>query len=584
MARRRAEASRSDDDAYIRRSSRLHYLQAPRRMFGRAATTKLCAALLLFLTQAAFGKVRPGECAAAAAACKSPANAIVAENCQNGTASSEWDVNGAGDPTIQGFATRISIQPGEAIAFKVDTDASQYDIDIYRLGYYGGLGARHVARVAPSAALPQRQPSCKRDSATRLVDCGNWAVSGSWHAPAEAVSGLYIARLTRAEPPRTWRHDDSQAAPGAWIPGTKAPAPEPMDVNETINPARRVHSAHAYGAQGRGRLRNALRRPRASLIYFVVRINDEDGADLLFQTSDTTWNAYNTYGGTSMYGGLGSAWDAPEPMRRSYKASYNRPLVTRSVRAINAPLGAEYPLIRFLERNGFDVSYASGARLAPRRLDLLSSTPAPNAPKRGGLIFSHISSPADPLLRSFWQGWTCICAARPSSGGTGPSYPSAMMSTGRAHSVQQWRRREIRACTSRSSLATKYSGGYGLPAANLPTPRHPRLLRKQRCLLAAVHAGRHVNEGDAYAYERARALARPGSLMSPPATLMKPPLMLAGAMGGERVHPYRGHGCGDRCADHGVLQGDACCEEARPDRYRVDRHMARRPLAQPPRP
>ena len=38
----------------------------------------------------------------------------------------------------------------------------------------------------------------------------------------------------------------------------------------------------------------------ASHIPFVVR-NDASHSDLLFQTSDTTWQAYNTYGGNSLY-------------------------------------------------------------------------------------------------------------------------------------------------------------------------------------------------------------------------------------------------------------------------------------------
>src|SRR5262245_23031689 len=71
-------------------------------------------------------------------------NEIVLENQLTGNPASEWDLpgQGAGDPSIQGFATDISVDQGQTIQFKVDTDASSYRIDIYRLGYYGGLGAR----------------------------------------------------------------------------------------------------------------------------------------------------------------------------------------------------------------------------------------------------------------------------------------------------------------------------------------------------------------------------------------------------------------------------------------------------------
>jgi len=110
-------------------------------------------------------------------------NAIVTENALPGNRPREWDVVGAGDPSIQGFATDISVNRGGSISFKVDTDATQYRLDIYRLGYYAGLGARRVATVHPSAALPQTQPACLSDPATGLVDCGNWQVSASWHVP-----------------------------------------------------------------------------------------------------------------------------------------------------------------------------------------------------------------------------------------------------------------------------------------------------------------------------------------------------------------------------------------------------------------
>ena len=81
-------------------------------------------------------------------------NPIVVENSLPGNPPSEWDVDGAGDPTIQGFATDISVNKGETIQFKVKTDATNYRLDIYRLGYYDGLGARLVNRhLLPSAPL-----------------------------------------------------------------------------------------------------------------------------------------------------------------------------------------------------------------------------------------------------------------------------------------------------------------------------------------------------------------------------------------------------------------------------------------------
>ncbi len=241
----------------------------------------------------------------AAAAC---ANEIACENALPGTDPRVWQISGAGDATIQGFATEISVNRGTRVDFKIATNAAAYTIKIYRTGYYQGLGARQVGTVSPSAVLPQTQPQCINDVATDLVDCGNWAVSASWNVPADAVSGVYIARLTRSD------------------------------------------------------------TGGASHITFIVR-DDASHSDLVFQTSDTTWQAYNRYS-ADYYGGGSRGVPA-----RAYKVSYNRPMVTRSA----VPWGRgyyfanEFPLVRFLERNGYDVSYIAG----------------PDTDRRGNLLQNH---------------------------------------------------------------------------------------------------------------------------------------------------------------------------------------------------
>lgn len=228
----------------------------------------------------------------AAEDCGPEANAIVCENSQPGNHWSEWEIEGAGDDSLQGFATDMSVNVGNTIDFKIDTDAADYEIDIYRTGWYQGLGARKVGSVDPSATLPQNQPECLWDLDTEFMDCGTWAVSASWDVPADAVSGVYLAKLTR--------------------PDTGG----------------------------------------ASHITFVVR-NDGSTSDVLFQTSDTTWHAYNSYGGSNFYWGGANM--------RAHKLSYNRPFATRGgIEARDFYFGAEYPMVRFMERNGYDVTYFSG--------------------------------------------------------------------------------------------------------------------------------------------------------------------------------------------------------------------------------
>ena len=116
------------------------------------------------------------------------ANKIVRENQLRGDPPTEWDINGWGDPTIQGFGHDISINKGETIYFKIKTDSTDYRIDIYRMGYYGGMGARRVDTIKPSVELPQHQPECLTDPETRLYDCGNWAVSAEWQAPSSCLA------------------------------------------------------------------------------------------------------------------------------------------------------------------------------------------------------------------------------------------------------------------------------------------------------------------------------------------------------------------------------------------------------------
>ena len=63
-----------------------------------------------------------------------------------------------------------------------------------------------------------------------------------------------------------------------------------------------------------------------SLIFFVVR-NDASTSAMLFQTADESWQAYNNYGGFSLYGASGF-----DLTNRAYKVSYNRPLINRDSR------------------------------------------------------------------------------------------------------------------------------------------------------------------------------------------------------------------------------------------------------------
>ncbi|MFC7397571.1 DUF4082 domain-containing protein [Chelatococcus sp. GCM10030263] len=257
-------------------------------------------------------------------------NPIVLENMKAGNPKSEWGLpNGVGDANIQGFATETSVNHGQTIDFKIATDSTNYRIDIYRLGYYGGDGARKVDTIEMDLTSAQVQPHPIVDYSLGLIDCGNWSVSASWEVPPDAVSGVYFAKLVRED-----------------------------------------------GTSGE------------NIIPFVVR-NDQAPSDITFQTSDTTWQAYNAWGGASLY--YGEVPTNPEDMiaymppncscgltaiGRAYAVSYNRPYITTSS-PIGGPqdfiFGVESAAISWLEQNGYDVNYISGIDATRDGSQLLNS-------------------------------------------------------------------------------------------------------------------------------------------------------------------------------------------------------------------
>ena len=98
-----------------------------------------------------------------------------------------------------------------------------------------------------------------------------------------------------------------------------------------------------------------------SLIPFVVR-NDASHSDILFQTDDETWQAYNTYGGNSLYQ-LHSQLPAREPRGlQGRRRGVLQPAVDTAADRSDGSwfIYAEFPMIEFLEENGYDVSYTSG--------------------------------------------------------------------------------------------------------------------------------------------------------------------------------------------------------------------------------
>ena len=197
---------------------------------GRSARLGLFAAVVIIF--AGRSALRPSV--------EAQVGPIVQENTQTGSPSSEWDVSGAGDPSIQGFATDISVNKRRRRSRSRSTPTRRITGSTSTASATTAVRARAWWR--PSCRRRRCRRTSRRASSTARPDsliAATGASPASW-STASATSGIYLAKLKR------------------------------------------------------------LDTGGASHIVFIVR-DDARQADLVFQTSDTTWQAYNQYGGGSLY-------------------------------------------------------------------------------------------------------------------------------------------------------------------------------------------------------------------------------------------------------------------------------------------
>ena len=98
--------------------------------------------------------------------------------------------------TIEGYVSKTSVLPGESIEFKVRTNpASNFLIDIYRMGFYNGTGGRHMARLGSFKGRPQTVPMMTME---RLREC-RWETATTFTIPNDWPSGVYLGKLSREE-------------------------------------------------------------------------------------------------------------------------------------------------------------------------------------------------------------------------------------------------------------------------------------------------------------------------------------------------------------------------------------------------
>jgi N,N-dimethylformamidase beta subunit-like, C-terminal len=225
-----------------------------------------------------------------------PLNPIQLENALPG--SPGWHVSEAPEHAIEGYASEVSVAPGGSVDLHVSTaPAAGYRVEFYRLGWYGGVGGRLEACLPASCTdeeVGQARPTPAPD-ATGYLDAG-WPVTDTIPVPPSWLSGYYVAVLRLTSGP--------SAGKGSWVP-------------------------------------------------FVVRAPDSQQSAILVQAAVNTWQAYNAWGGVSLYHDATGARCKGVCTRVSFNRPYDQ-----------APLsfqGYELPLVHFLEESGYDVSYTTDA-------------------------------------------------------------------------------------------------------------------------------------------------------------------------------------------------------------------------------
>ncbi len=204
-----------------------------------------------------------------------------------------WD-RGRADRGVRAYLGVASVGPGQPLALRA-AGIGTVDVEWYRLGWYHGAGARLVS-VDRGVRLGG-QPRASLDPATGLIEC-RWAPVLSSTAPAGTKSGMLLAVL------RT--------------PAGQSVANVPVILRPDPTDPRR--------------------------------------APVLFISAASTWQAYNSWGGSDFYTDLVTSGTP-----RAVKVSFDRPY------ALDA--GAAYlrrwelPFIRWLERNGRDVEYVADVDL-----------------------------------------------------------------------------------------------------------------------------------------------------------------------------------------------------------------------------
>src|SRR5215472_11317910 len=256
----------------------------------------ISATIVALVLSACGGSSRSCTASTVPATSATAANPVQRENSRPGTPG--WEIPASAGTVITGFASETSVAPGQSFHLHVAAPpGSRYRVLVYRLGWYQGVGGRLIMCVPgcrSSHAATAQPPPTTPGSATGLFRAP-WRVTDRVEIPPDAVSGYYEAKL--------------EIVGGVY--------------------------AGAVGS-----------------VPLIVRQSPAAPASaVLVQVPVNTWEAYNPWGGKSLYQ-FGTSMHAVE-------VSFDRPFDQQVFHNMVTQL--ELPWVRFLDRNGIDVSYQTDA-------------------------------------------------------------------------------------------------------------------------------------------------------------------------------------------------------------------------------
>jgi PKD repeat protein len=242
----------------------------------------------------------PGAAHAAEVSCPN-SNPIVNENnCMGaGTRTNEL-VNYS--EQIGGFTTKTSYNLGESVPLKIGTSAASFpgtavNIAVYRIGYYGGQGARLISAAGASNVKVPNSLSCEAMNATTgELSCANWSTTYTIPGKALPVSGIYEAVFT--------------------------------DVAD-------------------GGIQN--------YVVFALR-NDARASQVLYVLPSASYEAYNNWGCKSLYFDKCGGENTIAGDGRAVAVSFDRPLEEGEAQR-NRFFGPDDVTVEWLEEQGYDVTY-----------------------------------------------------------------------------------------------------------------------------------------------------------------------------------------------------------------------------------